>query len=67
MGKTDSNWGKCPKRYVGWAMNDKKVGAWSYICSKTGSYCDPDYCLGPDEDRETANEAKGETHEQEVR
>lgn len=45
-----SNWGKCPKRYVGWAIKGDKVGGWGYICSKTGSYCDPNYCLGPDED-----------------
>ena len=60
-------WGACPKRYVGWAMDGNRVGAWGYICSKTQSYCDPRYCLGPDEDRETVNEAKGEMHEQEVR
>lgn len=55
-----SNWGKCPKRYVGWAMNEQKVGGWGYICSKTGSYCDPNYCLGPDEDE------KGDEDEREA-
>lgn len=53
-------WGACPKRYVGWAMDGDRVGAWGYICSKTQSYCDPRYCLGPDEDREEKQ------HEQET-
>lgn len=59
-------WGVCPKRYVGWSQQDGNVvGAWCYICSKDGKPCNPEYCLGPDEDVD--DEAKGETHEQEVR
>ena len=55
-------WGSCPKRYVGWSQQDGNVvGAWCYICSKNGRPCNPEYCLGPDEDREAVNEAKGET------
>lgn len=47
----DGNWGKCPLRFTGWAESYGKVVGWSYICSKTGDVCDPDYCLGPDEDK----------------
>ncbi len=44
-------WGNCPKRYVGWSQQDSRaIGAWCYICSKNGRPCEPDYCLGPDED-----------------
>lgn len=45
-----SNWGNCPKRYVGWAEKDGVIGCYSYVCAKDGAVCDPDYCLGPDED-----------------
>lgn len=45
-----SNWGKCPLRLLGrFKTRGQRVG-WYYICSKTGDSCDPDYCLGPDED-----------------
>lgn len=40
-------WGACPFRRVGWA----KYGGWSYICGKNDEVCDPNYCLGPDEDK----------------
>lgn len=39
-------WGACPFRRVGWA----KYGSWSYICGKNDEVCDPNYCLGPDEE-----------------
>lgn len=45
-----SNWGDCPKRYVGWAEKGGVILGWSYICGKNHDICDPDYCLGPDED-----------------
>lgn len=59
--KKGGNWGKCPKRYVGWAQKDGVIGSYCYICGKNGDVCDPDYCLGPDEEgnlteKETENE-----------
>lgn len=46
-----SNWGKCPLRILGWAeIRGHRIG-WCYICGKNGDVCDPDYCLGPDEDK----------------
>lgn len=57
-----SVWGQCPFRRVGWAQTDKLVSGWGYICGKTGSYCEPKYCLGPDEDSE--DKTKGESHEE---
>ena len=40
-------WGACPYREI------TKVGrprGWRYICKKTYGACDPNYCLGPDEE-----------------
>lgn len=45
-----SNWGKCPLRRLGWAEKSGVILGWSYICGKNHDICDPDYCLGPDED-----------------
>lgn len=53
-------WGHCPLRHVGWANFGKKVGSWCYICGKNGSPCDPNYCLGPDE------EQKGDENERKI-
>lgn len=50
MGK-GSNWGNCPLRILGRAeIRGHRIG-WCYICGKNGDVCDPDYCLGPDEDK----------------
>ena len=46
-----SNWGKCPLRILGWAESRGRRVGWCYICCKNGDVCDPDYCLGPDEDK----------------
>ena len=51
-------WGACPYREI------TKVGrprGWRYICRKTYGTCDPNYCLGPDEDK--LNKEKGGTNE----
>ena len=46
----DSNWGKCPLRRLGWVDDGMTRGGLGYICGKNDAACDPDYCLGPDED-----------------
>lgn len=46
----DSNWGKCPLRYLGWVDDGVTRGGLGYVCGKNDAACDPDYCLGPDED-----------------
>ena len=46
-----SNWGNCPLRRLGWAERGGAVIGWTYICGKNHDVCDPDYCLGPDEDK----------------
>ena len=46
----DSNWGKCPWRWFGWIEEKGWQGGLGYICGKRNVACDPDYCLGPDED-----------------
>lgn len=58
--KRDCNWGSCPKRYVGWAEKDDMQCGWTYVCGKNGRPCNPDYCLGPDENE------KGDENEREV-
>lgn len=40
-------WGACPYREI--TKNGRPRG-WRYICGKTYGTCDPNYCLGPDED-----------------
>ena len=48
-------WGDCPHKAI------TKVGrprGWRYICTKTYGTCNPNYCLGPDEDK------KGESDEE---
>lgn len=57
-------WGACPYRELLISRGRGHLKYFvRYICTKADTVCDPNYCLGPDEDRETANEAKGETHE----
>ena len=61
-------WGACPYRELLISRGRGQLKHFvCYICTKADTVCDPRYCLGPDEDRETVNEAKGEMHEQEVR
>jgi hypothetical protein len=56
----DSNWGKCPLRYLGWVDDGTTRGGLGYICGKNDTSCDPDYCLGPDEDM------KGDKNEERI-
>lgn len=57
-------WGRCPYRELLISRGRGQLKHFvCYICSKDGKPCNPEYCLGPDEDREVNNEAKGETHE----
>ena len=49
-------WGACPYRELLISR-----GRGHYICVKADTVCDPNYCLGPDE--EVDDEPKGETHE----
>lgn len=59
-------WGACPYRELLISRGRGQLKHFvRYICTKAGTVCDPRYCLGPDEDVD--DEAKGETHEQEVR
>lgn len=59
-------WGACPYRELLISRGRGQLKYFvCYICAKAGTVCDPNYCLGPDED--VGDEAKGETHEQEVR
>lgn len=61
-------WGACPYRELLIRRGRGQLKHFiRYMCTKTDAVCNPDYCLGPDEDREANNEPKGETHEQEVR
>lgn len=61
-------WGGCPYRELlisrGRGQHKHFI---CYMCTKTDAVCNPNYCLGPDEDMETGDDSKGETHEQEVR
>lgn len=45
-----NSWGRCPYRYFGWIEEKGVCGGLGYICGKRNVPCDPDYCLGPDED-----------------
>ena len=59
-------WGACPYRELLISRGRGQLKHFvRYICTKAGTVCDPRYCLGPDEVED--DEAKGETHEQEVR
>lgn len=50
-------WGNCPFRRSGWATSEGFCVGWTYICGKNGGPCDPNYCLGPDEnEKEIKNE-----------
>ena len=49
--KRGGNWGDCPLRRLGWAEKGGVVIGWSYIGGKNHDVCDPDYCLGPEEDK----------------
>lgn len=50
-------WGQCP-----FAVYNIKLRA--YRCIKTGWYCDPNYCLGPDGDHDKEEEhGRGERGE----
>lgn len=61
MLKKTEIWGDCPYRRLGWIRNG---GGWSYICGKTDEGCAPNYCLGPDEDRnDYIFDAKGDIDE----
>ena len=58
-------WGRCPYRELlisrGRGQHKHFV---CYICTKADTICDPNYCLGPDE--EVDDDSKGEAHEQEI-
>lgn len=56
----DGNWGKCPLRRLGWVDDGMTRGGLGYICGKNDAACDPDYCLGPDEDM------KGDKNEERI-
>lgn len=63
--KTADIWGACPYRISKYMVNGESLyGTWAgyvYFCDKIGGLCDPNYCLGPDEDKLT--EEKGGTDE----
>lgn len=64
MMKPGDIWGPCPYRYVGWALDGQRIGGWGYVCGKTSSYCNPEYCLGPDEDIDAKGEKDGKELDQ---
>ena len=43
-------WGQCPYRCYMVKIRHSKIKEWCYGCNYTGGECDPNYCLGPDED-----------------
>lgn len=59
-------WGACPYRELLISRGRGQLKYFvHYICTKADTVCNPNYCLGPDE--EVDDESKGETHEQEAR
>lgn len=63
MIKPGKVWGTCPYRRLTLCEYKHGLKAFYYKCIKMDCPCNSNYCLGPDEDREANNEAKGETHE----
>ena len=63
MMKPGDIWGACPYRKPAYDVLEGDMKGFYYKCEKMKCPCNPRYCLGPDEYRETVNEAKGETHE----
>lgn len=52
--KAKEIWGQCKYRKL---QHNTRLGYY-YICEKSRTYCHPNYCLGPDEDK------KGESDEE---
>lgn len=62
MVKLAETWGDCTFRRLTWAKNRRNRGkggpVFDYICEKSGGYCVPSYCLGPDEDADEQRKEK---------
>ena len=51
-------WGQCPRRKLQYCGRH----GWRYICENTRGYCHPNYCLGPDGDRDDVEVAHEEVN-----
>ena len=56
--KAKEIWGQCKYRKL---QHNTRLGYY-YICEKSRTYCHPNYCLGPDEDKKGESDEEREDH-----